>query len=251
MILTARGVHRAGRGRQFLRVRSRVGVRVPVRDHRQCPAGPARSRSVFRRSARPAPTPQTATITLAEQCPRSPPVGRRFRALTTSSNLSGQPARAHDHHRPQRHPVLRRVGRRPLLLRHPGLQPLRRLGARGRSPIPALLSAAGTASRAITHMVIAFSFPVSFFGHAPQQRARRGPPGCLNPIRHPRKPAADRPCRATPASTSRFIPFPLKDVHNRASTVDDAKGRFAASIVATLTGLGTNPPISTSSRGWP
>ena len=62
----------------------------------------------------------------------------------------GQPTRAHDHPRPQRHPVLRRIGRRPLLLRHPGLQPLRRLGARGSPPIRRSFSAAGTASRAIT-----------------------------------------------------------------------------------------------------
>ncbi len=146
-----RGVHRAERGRQFLGVRSRVGVRVPVRYHLQCPTGPAHP-GPFLAETRVRRHPQTATIILCrDRCSESPPIGRRFRALTTSSNLGDNPPAPTITTGPRRHPVLRRIGRRPLLLRHPGLQPLRRLGARER-PIrdPPCFSAAGTASRAIT-----------------------------------------------------------------------------------------------------
>ncbi|MGH8479845.1 MAG: DUF4331 family protein [Gammaproteobacteria bacterium] len=43
-----------------------------------------------------------------------------------------------------------------------------------------------------------------------------------------------------PAVNVALIPFPRKNEHNRAFTRDDANGRFAGSIVATLTALGTN-----------
>lgn len=45
---------------------------------------------------------------------------------------------------------------------------------------------------------------------------------------------------ATPAVNVALIPFPRKNEFNKASTKDDADGRFAGDIVATLTALGTN-----------
>ncbi|HEV2668982.1 MAG TPA: DUF4331 family protein [Blastocatellia bacterium] len=44
----------------------------------------------------------------------------------------------------------------------------------------------------------------------------------------------------TPAVNVALIPFPRKNEFNQASTRDDATGRFAGDIVATLTALGTN-----------
>jgi hypothetical protein len=45
---------------------------------------------------------------------------------------------------------------------------------------------------------------------------------------------------ATPAVNVALVPFARKEEHNAATTQDDANGRFAADIVATLTALGTN-----------
>ncbi|HZS06003.1 MAG TPA: DUF4331 family protein [Blastocatellia bacterium] len=45
---------------------------------------------------------------------------------------------------------------------------------------------------------------------------------------------------ATPAVNVALIPFARKNEFNTASTLDDQRGRFAPSIVATLTALGTN-----------
>jgi hypothetical protein len=44
----------------------------------------------------------------------------------------------------------------------------------------------------------------------------------------------------TPAVNVALIPFPRKNEFNQASTQDDANGRFANDIIATLTALGTN-----------
>jgi hypothetical protein len=44
----------------------------------------------------------------------------------------------------------------------------------------------------------------------------------------------------TPAVNVALIPFPRKNEFNKASTQDDADGRFANDIIATLTALGTN-----------
>src|SRR6266568_3976845 len=46
---------------------------------------------------------------------------------------------------------------------------------------------------------------------------------------------------ATPAVNTALIPFPRKNEYNSATPVDDAAGRFAGSIVGTLSALGTNP----------
>src|SRR5439155_5279565 len=45
---------------------------------------------------------------------------------------------------------------------------------------------------------------------------------------------------ATPAVNTPLIPFPRKNEYNSATPVDDAAGRFAGDIVATLKALGTN-----------
>src|SRR5713226_3474138 len=44
----------------------------------------------------------------------------------------------------------------------------------------------------------------------------------------------------TPAVNTALIPFPRKNEYNAATPIDDAAGRFADSIVGTLTALGTN-----------
>jgi hypothetical protein len=43
-----------------------------------------------------------------------------------------------------------------------------------------------------------------------------------------------------PAINTALIPFPRKDEYNRATTQDDAAGKFASDIVGTLTALGTD-----------
>jgi hypothetical protein len=43
-----------------------------------------------------------------------------------------------------------------------------------------------------------------------------------------------------PAVNTALVPFPRKDEYNRATTVDDAAGKFATDIVATLHALGTD-----------
>jgi Domain of unknown function (DUF4331) len=45
---------------------------------------------------------------------------------------------------------------------------------------------------------------------------------------------------ATPAVNTALIPFPRKNEYNASTPIDDAAGRFAGSIVGTLTALGTN-----------
>lgn len=45
---------------------------------------------------------------------------------------------------------------------------------------------------------------------------------------------------ATPAINTALIPFPRKNEFNASTTVDDANGRFASSIIASLQSLGTN-----------
>jgi Domain of unknown function (DUF4331) len=45
---------------------------------------------------------------------------------------------------------------------------------------------------------------------------------------------------ATPAVNTALIPFPRKNEFNASTPLDDANGRFAGSIVGTLTALGTN-----------
>src|SRR5262249_55640084 len=45
---------------------------------------------------------------------------------------------------------------------------------------------------------------------------------------------------ATPAVNTALIPFPRKNEYNSATPMDDAAGRFAADIVATLKALGTD-----------
>src|SRR5262249_34199905 len=46
---------------------------------------------------------------------------------------------------------------------------------------------------------------------------------------------------ATPAVNTALIPFPLKNRYNASTPIDDAAGKFAPSIVGTLTALGTSP----------
>ena len=96
----------------------------------------------FSRKRTSGANPQTATITL--------PNGRQFTGADHVVQPRGRPACAHDHPRSAGYRFLRRLGRRPLLLRHPGLQPLRRLGARG-SPGSGATSARPGQLRGLQH----------------------------------------------------------------------------------------------------
>jgi hypothetical protein len=44
-----------------------------------------------------------------------------------------------------------------------------------------------------------------------------------------------------PAVNTALIPYPRKNEYNAATPVDDANGKFAPDIIATLQALGTNP----------
>ena len=71
--------------------------------------------------------------------------------------------------------------------------------------------------------------------------ARRTTTIARRPTRFPSAPAFVNVDRAgIPAVNVALIPYPRKNEFNLASTEDDAAGRFAADIVATLTRLGTN-----------
>ncbi|MES2570492.1 MAG: DUF4331 family protein, partial [Verrucomicrobiota bacterium] len=43
-----------------------------------------------------------------------------------------------------------------------------------------------------------------------------------------------------PALNALLVPLPLKNAYNGATTLDDAKGKFAEALLGTLTALGTN-----------
>ncbi len=150
----------------------------------------------------------------------------------------GHPARAHDHPRPPRHPVLRRIGRRPLLLRHPGLQPLRRLGARGSRQSGATAARPGQL-RGLQHPGDRVFLPGELLRSDPQQRARRDR-SRIQPDRQPRRAGNRSTVSRIPGVNVAFVPLDSMMCRTAHRLVENTTGRIPDAIVATLQALGTN-----------
>ena len=148
----------------------------------------------FSRKRTSGATPQTATIILCrDQCSESPPIGRRFRALTTSSNLGDTAPTPTITHGPRGIQFFAGSADDPFFFDIPGFNRFVASVLAGAAN-PALLQRGRDSFAGYNTLVIAFSFPVSFFGPLAQQHARRGR-SRIRPVRHPRKPATDRSCR--------------------------------------------------------
>jgi uncharacterized protein DUF4331 len=200
----------------------------------------------FSRKVTSGVTPQTATITIERRNGRRL---ARFTAPTTPSNLSGTSPT----------PVVTRVTTRlgvvdffagevddPFNFDIPGFA--RFVGPAldtdpSTNPNPAVLQRGRDTFAGYNNIAIALRFPVSLVG-----RPRGNIVGLNATTRGFRIDRPNRPGRpdqqldraGNPAVNVALIPFPRKDEHNRATTEDDANGRFADSIVATLRALGTN-----------
>lgn len=182
----------------------------------------------FSRKRTSGATPQIATITL--------PNGKRFKAPTTPSNLSGtSPTPV----------VTTRRGIQffagsaddPFFFDIPGFNRFI-ASVLGGNPDPSQLQRGRNTFAGYNTLAIAFSFPVSFFGPL-RNNVLGATARVFNPSVIPEsRQQIDRV--GTPGVNVAFIPFPLKDAHNRASTLDDAAGKFAPAIIGTLRALGTN-----------
>ncbi|MBA2594991.1 MAG: DUF4331 family protein [Gammaproteobacteria bacterium] len=199
----------------------------------------------FSRKVTSGVTPQTATITIRRERPKVRRLAR-FRAPTTPSNLSAtSPA-------PVVTPVTTRFGVVDFFAGEvddtftfdiPGFA--RFVGPAldtdpNTNPNPAMLQRGRDTFAGYNNLAIALRFPLSLLGNlrgnnivglnATTRGFLRGRPDRQ----------LDR--SGNPAVNVALIPFPRKDEHNRATTEDDANGRFTNSIVATLTALGTLQP---------
>ncbi|MGH8576582.1 MAG: DUF4331 family protein [Gammaproteobacteria bacterium] len=199
----------------------------------------------FSRKVTSGVTPQTATITIER------PNGRRsarFKAPTTPSNLSGTSPP----------PVVTTVTTRRGVVDFfagevddtftfdiPGFARFV-ASVLGGNPNPALLQRGRDTFAGYNNLAIALRFPVSLLGNLRGNNivglnvTTRGFFIRPNRPNRPGKPDQQLDRAGNPAVNVALIPFPRKDEHNRATTEDDANGRFANSIVATLTALGTN-----------
>jgi hypothetical protein len=187
----------------------------------------------FSRKRTSGATPQIATITL--------PNGKRFKAPTTPSNLTGtSPTPTVT---TGRSGILFFAGSAddPFVFDIPGFN--RFVGPAldqdpNTNPDPAVLQRGRNTFAGYNTLSIAFSFPVAFF-RSIRNNVLGVTARVFNPSVTPEsRQQIDRV--ATPGVNVAFIPFPLKDAHNRASTLDDAAGKFKDAIVGTLTKLGTN-----------
>ncbi len=185
-----------------------------------------RIRIRFSRKRDAASNPQTATIRL--------PNGASFTALTTVSNLSDTsptPVITDD-------PV---TGVRffageiddPFFFDIPGFNRFVASVLAG-TPDPALLQRGRDTFAGYNTLGIALSLPVSLFGTvANNEIGIHARTARLDTRRQ-----LDR--QGVPAVNVALVPFPRKDEYNRATTEDDAAGRFANDIIGTLQDLGTN-----------
>ena len=106
------------------------------------------------------------------------------------------------------------------------------------APDPALLQRGRDSFAGYNTLVIAFSFPVKFFGKL-HNNLLGATVAAVNPsVTDVRRQQIDRV--ATPGVNVAFVPTDLDDVQNRSSTLANSKGRVPAAIVATLRALGTN-----------
>ena len=192
----------------------------------------------FSRKRTSGATPQTATIILCrDQCSESPPIGRRFRALTTSSNLGDTAPTPTITNGPRGIQFFAGSADDPFFFDIPGFNRFVTSVLAGAAN-PALLQRGRDSFAGYNTLVIAFSFPVSFFG--PLANNTLGATArVFNPsVTRVSRQQIDRV--ATPGVNVGFVPLDLDDVQNRSSTVQNTRGRIPAAIVETLRALGTN-----------
>ncbi len=184
----------------------------------------------FSRKITSGATPQTATVRL--------PGGQSFTAPTTPSNLSGtSPV-----------PAVTTNGDVDFFAGEvddtftfdiPGFARFV-ASVLGGTPDPTQLQRGRDTFAGYNNLAIALRFPVALLGNVTNNVVG------LNARTLQRRDDGDDPKlvqldrAGNPAVNVALIPFPRKDEHNRSSTQADANGRFAGSIVATLTALGTN-----------
>jgi len=194
-------------------------------------------------------TPQTATITIERRNRRGRLVRlARFRAPTTPSNLSGTSPT------PVVTPVSTRRGVVDFFAGEvddtftfdiPGFSRFV-ASVLGGNPNPVLLQRGRDTFAGYNNIAIALRFPVSLLGNlrgntiVGLNATTRGFLIRPNRPNRPGRPDQQLDRSGNPAVNVALIPFPRKDEHNLATTEDDANGRFADSIVATLRALGTN-----------
>lgn len=194
-------------------------------------------------------TPQTATVTIERLTRRGRLVRlARFRAPTTPSNLSGTSPT----------PVVTPAStRRGVVDFFAGevddtftfdIPAFSRFVASvlGGNANPALLQRGRDTFAGYNNIAIALRFPVSLLGNVRDNivglnATTRGFLIRPNRPNRPGRPDQQLDRSGNPAVNVALIPFPLKDAHNFATTLDDAAGRFAPAIVGTLRALGTNP----------
>ena len=202
----------------------------------------------FSRKVTSGVTPQTATITIERRNRRGRLVRlARFRAPTTPSNLSGTSPP------PVVTPVTTRRGVVDFFAGEvddtftfdiPGFARFV-ASVLGGAPNPTLLTRGRDTFAGYNNIAIALRFPVSLLGNVRDNIVglnvtTRGFLSRPNRPNRPARPDQQLDRAGNPAVNVALIPFPRKDEHNRATTEDDANGRFTNSIVATLTALGTN-----------
>ena len=181
--------------------------------------------------------PQTATIILCrDQCSESPPIGRRFRALTTSSNLGDTAPTPTITPGPRGIQFFAGSADDPFFFDIPGFNRFVASVIAGNAN-PALLQRGRDSFAGYNTLVIGFSFPVSFFGPL-----RNNTLGAAARVFNP---SVDGPFQqidqvATPGVNVGFVPLNLDDLQNRSTIVENTRGRIPAAIVATLRALGTN-----------
>ncbi|MGH6884456.1 MAG: DUF4331 family protein [Geminicoccales bacterium] len=199
----------------------------------------------FSRKVTSGATPQTATITVERRNGRRL---ARFSAPTTPSNLSGiSPT-------PVVTPVTTRFGVVDFFAGEvddtftfdiPGFARFV-ASVLGGAPDATLLTRGRDTFAGYNNLAIALRFPLSLLGNlrgntiVGLNATTRGFLIRPNRPNRPGRPDRQLDRAGNPAVNVALIPFPRKDEHNLATTEDDADGRFADSIVATLTALGTN-----------
>ena len=186
------------------------------------------SGSASRRKARAAP-PQTATVTL--------PNGKSFTAPTTVSNLSDTPPT----------PVITRGPRDilffagscddPFFFDIPGFNRFVASVIAGK-PDPSRLKRGRDSFAGYNTQVMAFSFPVSFFG--PLRNNTLGVSAAVfNPFNtNKSRRQIDRV--ATPGVNVSFTPLTFDDLQNSQTTLENTRGPVPAAELATIKALGTD-----------
>ncbi|MGI8426118.1 MAG: DUF4331 family protein [Actinomycetota bacterium] len=192
----------------------------------------------FSRKRTSGATPQTATIILCrDQCSESPPIGRRFTAPTTSSNLGDTAPTPTITTGPRGIQFFAGSADDPFFFDIPGFNRFVASVLAGAAN-PALLQRGRDSFAGYNTLVIGFSFPVSFFGPL-RNNVLGAAARVFNPsVTRVSRQQIDRV--ATPGVNVGFVPLDLDDVQNRSSIVENTRGRIPAAIVATLRALGTN-----------